>query len=473
MNGVMLLFSFLCLLIGVFVFKKLWIGAFCAVLVLLIPQLFLASNPYPTYYLLLNTLIIWTELILLIFGAYLFYFTLSFHQHFDSFTANVSTLNSRIVLAIILCFFIGGFMEGIAGFGIPALLIAPLMLNAGFKPITAIVLPLASNTTAVLFGALGTPLKIGLNIHQINEAVLKTLLINALPALFVPFMLIYLLSQTEGLKIAWSKEWKILLGAGICFYLPFVLAGLLSIEFPSVAAGIIGLMLFLLVFVPSSEKIAYRIWWQTFLPYLFFILLLLIVKLIFQNHSFRLTTYTKPVSFFQPGLVFIIATFGVLFYFNQSSFGKQFFNLAKVSLHKIGFPALSIFLLICFSQLSAQMLSENISNFTSKLNTSWQIIVQPLIGICGSFITGSATMSNLLFAESLNAINSTQLGLLTALLHTGSAIGNAISLQNIILVKTVIPDNISERKILKFNLPVVGLYILLVLLSVLIIVNFT
>jgi len=46
-------------------------------------------------------------------------------------------------------------------------------------------------------------------------------------------------------------------------------------------------------------------------------------------------------------------------------------------------------------------------------------------------------------------------------------------LQNILMVKSVIPDNISENTILKYNISAVVYYLLLVVLSVFILVNLT
>jgi len=463
----------LCLLTGVFIFRKLWLGALGAVIIVLVSKFLFLSESNTVYYELSNAMIIWTELILLIFGAYLFYNILSVHKHFIPFTESVSIISSRISLAIILCFFMGSFMEGIAGFGIPALLMAPLMLTVGFKPITAIVLPLAANTTAVLFGALGTPLRIGLGINEPDEVVTITIIINALPVLVLPFMLTYLLSKTERLKISWKKEWKMLLGAGFCFYVPFALTAMFSIEFPSVVAGIFGLLLFVFVFIPTNEKISGRIWWNTFSPYLFFIVLLLLWKCASQNIRFSLYPDIKDVSFYQPGIVFIIASIIVLLFLNKKNFSTQLFTLTKDALYRIRIPAITILLLICFTQLIAKSLSENIISLTAFMNQSWQIVCQPIIGISGSFITGSATMSNLLFAGSLSTVAMAQQPLFISLLHTGSAIGNAISLQNILIVKSVIPDNISENTILKYNISAVVYYLLLVVLSVFILVNLT
>jgi L-lactate permease len=351
---------------------------------------------------------------------------------------------------------------------IPALLIAPLMLTVGFKPITAIVLPLVANITAVLFGALGTPLRIGLGINNPNKVVIITLILNALPALFIPFILGFLLSKTEKFKISWKKEWKALLGAGLCFYIPFSLMGLFSIEFPSVVAGIVGLFLFVFALIPNNEKIPIRIWWITFSPYLFFIVLLLIWKFVSLNTHFYLSPELKNILLFQPGLIFIIASFAVMFFLNKKDFGIHVYPLLRDTFYKIRLPAITILLLICFTQLIAKSLSENISALTASINQSLQIVVQPFIGAVGSFITGSATMSNLLFAGSLSTIALAQQPLFMSLLHTGSAVGNAISLQNIVMVKSVIPENISESRILKFNLPIVGIYIVLVVVSALI-----
>jgi len=291
--------------------------------------------------------------------------------------------------------------------------------------------------------------------------------------LVLPFMLTYLLSKTERLKISWKKEWKMLLGAGFCFYVPFALTAMFSIEFPSVVAGIFGLLLFVFVFIPANEKISGRIWWNTFSPYLFFIVLLLLWKCASQNIRFSLYPDIKDVSFYQPGIVFIIASIIVLLFLNKKNFSTQLFTLTKDALYRIRIPAITILLLICFTQLIAKSLSENIISLTAFMNQSWQIVCQPIIGISGSFITGSATMSNLLFAGSLSTVAMAQQPLFISLLHTGSAIGNAISLQNILIVKSVIPDNISENTILKYNISAVVYYLLLVVLSVFILVNLT
>jgi len=75
MNNSTLLLSFLCLLFGVFVFRKLWLGALGAVIIILVSKFLISSESNAVYYEFSNAMIIWTELMLLVFGAYLFYNT--------------------------------------------------------------------------------------------------------------------------------------------------------------------------------------------------------------------------------------------------------------------------------------------------------------------------------------------------------------------------------------------------------------
>ncbi|MFN2373623.1 MAG: hypothetical protein ABR545_07390, partial [Cyclonatronaceae bacterium] len=49
-----------------------------------------------------------------------------------------------------------------------------------------------------------------------------------------------------------------------------------------------------------------------------------------------------------------------------------------------------------------------------------------------------------------------------ALLHTGSALGNAISLQNIVMIRSVVPSKESDGWIIATNMLPVGVYIVIV-----------
>jgi len=66
------------------------------------------------------------------------------------------------VQVVLLVFLMGSFVESAAGFGTPAAIVGPLLVGLGFPPLAAVVVALTGNLMAITFGAVGTPLIIGL-----------------------------------------------------------------------------------------------------------------------------------------------------------------------------------------------------------------------------------------------------------------------------------------------------------------------
>lgn len=452
---------------GVFVWRKMWLGALLAILFILISKTISLQSLDSFFIPLSNAGIISLELSMLLFGAFLFYNILESNQHFSKFMEVNTAFSSRLFVILLLGVFMGGFMEGIAGFGIPAMLIAPLFLTLGFKPLTSIVLPLAANTTAVTFGALGTPLKVGFGIYETDPTVLYTLALNCLPALVLPFLLAFIFSKTEQAPINLRRDGKMLAGAGASFAIPYFLAGLISVEYPSVIAGFLGLLLFVSFFLEKSQRPSISFWLNTFYPYLMLVLLLMLAKLLLSSFSWQFDEKVRSFSFYQPGLIFVMTSVLYLILLRKKDMVFHFFSQSKETISKTGKSMATILLLVCFAQLIQGDLLAIINQYYLDLSDTYKIFINPLIGVMGSFISGSATMSNLLFGNAISGDGSAGvlLPLLLALLHTGSAIGNAISLQNIIMVKSVVDQpQIGYGKILKYNMLVVGLYLVLAIL---------
>ena len=123
---------------------------------------------------------------------------------------------------------------------------------------------------------------------------------------------------------------------------------------------------------------------------------------------------------------------------------------------------LTILLLIFFTQLIRPEISMIVTRISEIDYPVILNVVPLLLGTLGSFVTGSATMSNLLFAEDVR--NAFLFPISLAMLNTGSAIGNALSLQNIVMVKSIVVSNVTEAEMLKHNIKFVVVYILLVVL---------
>jgi len=170
----------------------------------------------------------------------------------------------RRVQLIIVAWLFGSFIEGASGFGTPAAVAGPLLLALGFPALAAVMTTLIIQSTPVTFGAVGTPILVGmaesLNVPEVESAVAQAgmsyaefirrigvfaALPHALIGTFIPLIICGMLtrffganrSAREGLEI-----WPFALFAGVSFTAPYLLvAALLGPEFPSLMGGLIGL----------------------------------------------------------------------------------------------------------------------------------------------------------------------------------------------------------------------------------------
>lgn len=171
------------------------------------------------------------------------------------------------VQAIIIGYLFAAFIEGAAGFGTPAALAAPLLLALGFPPLAAAVVCLTFNSFPVSFGAVGTPIIIGLSF--LKELVANAVTAGApgvnftsyesfgvligqwvtlmhLPMIFIlPIFMLGFISRYFGPKRSWSDgfaAWKFCVFAAVAFTVPYLLfAWFLGPEFPALIGGLVGL----------------------------------------------------------------------------------------------------------------------------------------------------------------------------------------------------------------------------------------
>lgn len=206
--------------------------------------------------------------LIIVFGAILILFTLQQSGGMETIQYGMQNISrDRRVQAIIIGYMFAAFVEGAAGFGTPAALAAPLLLALGFPPLAAAVMCLVFNSFPVSFGAVGTPILVGLNF--LKEPVAKA--VAAAPpglnysdfstftkvigewvttmhgpmAFLLPIFMLGFLTRFYGQNKSWSEgfsAWKFCMFAGACFTIPYLLcAWLLGPEFPSLLGGLVGL----------------------------------------------------------------------------------------------------------------------------------------------------------------------------------------------------------------------------------------
>ena len=68
---------------------------------------------------------------------------------------------ARRIQVVIIAWLFGSFLEGASGFGTPAAIVAPLLDALGFPAMAAVMIGLMVQSTPVTFGAVGTPVLVG------------------------------------------------------------------------------------------------------------------------------------------------------------------------------------------------------------------------------------------------------------------------------------------------------------------------
>ncbi|MGC3943671.1 MAG: L-lactate permease [Chryseolinea sp.] len=445
-----LLLSLACLLAGTFILKNIRLGAVAGIAVQVAYVLSGTGWHGNHTAAVVNGVAITLELAILLFGAVAFYRFLLNNQRLAFLNQFVTTSPGRPYLLITYCFFLGSFFEGIAGFGVPPILLIPLLVKSGFKPLTSIVVALSGSINAVIFGALGAPLIIGLGITELNETINIAMVINACSCIMMPFILTYLYSRIERVDVNWRKVLPMHLGAGIIYYVLFFLGSRFTVEYPSVITGSLGMILFMIIYNPAVRTWGVRFWVTSFWPYCVLIALLLLSKLALSNFSLVVPGGTKAVSAYQPGLVFLLSIAVVSLILRMTGQRVAVADAVQKSVQRTVQSALTIVVLIIFSQLVRWEMVEYIGIFIARQPEYLEPYLLMSFGVLGAFLTGSATMSNLLLNGLLtNATANYYLGM--AVLHSGSVVGNAIALQNIVMARSAVDDPVLDRDVFRYT----------------------
>jgi len=474
------------------------------------------------------------QILLIVFGALTVLFTLRESGAIDAINVGFHKISpDRRVQAIIIAWFFGSFIEGSAGFGTPAALAAPLLLSLGFPALAAVMVSLIANSTSVSFGAVGTPTLIGVGqstntpeiMQQIAEAGMQyndfiyqvglwTAVQHALPAIFVPMILVAMMTRFFGEKRSIKDGlaiWPFAIYAGLAFVVPYLLvAWFLGPEFPSLVGALLGLGIVLLTtrmgfLIPKEpwdfpDKSSWEDNWMgsismntnevkskisllmAWMPYILIALLLVLTRiksLPFGDwiKSFLTVRYTglfgTGVSntfniLYIPGVVpFILVALLCIPIYRMN---LKHVSLAwRESLKRIKGP--SIALLFAVPMVRIMMQSGNESAYTSMplvmaeamtnlFKGAWPL-VDSFVGALGSFMAGSNTVSNMLFSVFQYSI-AEQLDIsriiIVALTNIGGAIGNMICVHNIIAATATVGLVGVEGILIKRNLIPMSIY---------------
>ncbi len=228
----------------------------------------------------LKGLIVAVRLLYIIFGAILLLNTLRESGALRVIRQGFTDISpDRRVQVIIIAWLFGSFIEGSAGFGTPAAVAVPLLVGLGFPAMAAVIAGMIIQSTPVSFGALGTPILVGVrdgltgdaSVLQYAAAIgmttadgqlspeffkfigIKVALLHAVAGTLIPLFVVSLMTRFFGARRSFAdglRVWRFALFAAFAMTLPYLaLAVALGPEFPSILGGLIGLA----IVVPAAK----------------------------------------------------------------------------------------------------------------------------------------------------------------------------------------------------------------------------
>ena len=411
------------------------------------------------------------DIFFIIFGAIFFLEILKKARVIENIGYYLESISGDLrVQVILLAWFFENFLEGTAGFGTPATVVAPLLVGLGVTPLNAVIISLLGNSSAGVFGAAGTPIKIGFGDLAGAGLPFKASVINLVGILIPVFILLFLNKSKGGGKKGFFGALPFAIWSGIAFLVPSILLVPLGQEFPSILGSVAGIILVLLsikiglfapkanpVFVSKSDHSANLPLKKVVFPYVFLIILLLAGKFALGQNGFPIPIVIKHTfTFFNPGFAFILAGIAAAIVFKIPF--KNMFKSSGMALSKSVNP----FLVIAFMSSMAQIMVYSGQNSTgaasminilaSSVKNAFLPLWAPFVGALGSFLTGSITVSNLMFGNFLATAAkdlSFDVDSILALALVGAAIGNMIALADILVAETVVGLKNRERDVVK------------------------
>ncbi len=219
-------------------------------------------------------LLITVAVLWIIFGAILLLNTLKHSGAIKVIREGFNNISpDRRIQVIIIAWLFGSFIEGASGFGTPAAIAAPLMVAIGFPAMAAVMIGMMIQSTPVSFGAVGTPILIGVNKGLDSDGISKSLeqvgsnwdtylqivtsevaITHAITGILIPLFMIMMMTKFFGKNRSWTEGLSALpfaIFGGLAFTIPYALTGMfLGAEFPSLIGALVGLA----IVVPAAKK---------------------------------------------------------------------------------------------------------------------------------------------------------------------------------------------------------------------------
>lgn len=393
------------------------------------------------------------------------------------------------ILALLIAWFFALFMEGAAGFGTSVALAAPFLVGSGFSPLSAVVAAMIGHTVGVSFGAVGTPIVPQVAVTDLTGLELSRAtglyhsLLGWIPLAAAMLVVVRATARPDDRPAA---TWLWTAGAGAAFLLPFTfLSRVVGPELPTLGGALFGAAVFVAAVVvlgrrdrvpaldaplrtqpPQSSGSVLR----AASPYLVLVGLVLVTRLV-QPLRDVLTApqiaWELPGGFagsmaplYHPGTMLLLGFLaGAALQRMDAGKVRGAFVDATRALAPVSVALLAM-LGVARLMVNAGMIDALADAAATGAGGAWPVFA-PLVGALGTFVTGSATASNILFTDFQQATATTldlPVAPLVGVQGFGAAIGNAVCPHNIVAASATVALTGREGEVLRRTLGVTILY---------------
>ena len=333
--------------------------------------------------------------------------------------------------AILIGWVFASFLQGTGGFGVPVAVTAPLLVGLGFTPLAAVVIPTIGHGWAVTFGSLGSSFNALISTTGLEAELLapSSALFLGLSALPTGLMVVHVADGWNGVKRLFVKA--LIIGGVMGGVQYFVAANLGLWNMGAFAGGLAGLIVGVTIvrWGEASPKSGKQIEAKPLLIALSAYLVLIFVTvsiLLFPSVNplkdalgqisikinfpetitdlgYRSPAGTnKPIYIFKhAGAILLYASAAAFVIYKRAGYyaegvGKKILN---DTVRKMVSSSLSIALMVAMAVVMQQSgMTEALAQGLADSVGAAYPLVASWIGAIGSFITGSNTNSNVIFA---------------------------------------------------------------------------
>lgn len=147
------------------------------------------------------------EIVFVIWMALLLYRVCLHAGAFEAVKESMKDISENyLFLILVIGWVFVSFLQGVAGFGTPVAIVAPILIGLGIKPAFAVIIPLVAQGWSNLFGALGIAWTVTTGLVNIDSeplTILYSTILLGIAALTSGFFIAWLYAGWNGIKEGW------------------------------------------------------------------------------------------------------------------------------------------------------------------------------------------------------------------------------------------------------------------------------